>query len=87
MSPLTSSATGFTTIWPSRFTGTVAVICDLSASSDCFALCSSWKPMSALRRSMSPMMVSMSHSLVTPESTRAISSMIGIIPQNCLPSM
>mmetsp|Transcript_6982 Transcript_6982/g.21787 ORF Transcript_6982/g.21787 Transcript_6982/m.21787 type:complete len:213 (-) Transcript_6982:439-1077(-) len=87
MSPGTSSAIGITTMLPSRFTGTVAVICDFNASSDCFALCSSWKPMSAFATSMTTMIENIDQSSVTAESTAAISSMNGIIPTNCFRSM
>mmetsp|Transcript_141505 Transcript_141505/g.439876 ORF Transcript_141505/g.439876 Transcript_141505/m.439876 type:complete len:245 (+) Transcript_141505:2248-2982(+) len=86
-SPGTSSATGVTTMLPSRFTGTVAVIWDLSASRDCLALCSSRKPISALTTSIRVMMANSAQSSVTTQSTSAISSMTGIIPQNCRPSM
>mmetsp|Transcript_38968 Transcript_38968/g.121365 ORF Transcript_38968/g.121365 Transcript_38968/m.121365 type:complete len:248 (-) Transcript_38968:260-1003(-) len=86
-SPGTSSATGATTMAPSRFTGTVAVIWDFKASNDCFALYSSRKPMSALTMSISRMMENIDQSCVTAESTAATSSMKGIIPTNCLTSM
>mmetsp|Transcript_76405 Transcript_76405/g.224136 ORF Transcript_76405/g.224136 Transcript_76405/m.224136 type:complete len:416 (-) Transcript_76405:263-1510(-) len=87
MSPGTNSATGVTTMLPSRFTGTVAVIWDLSASSDCFALLSSRKPMSALTTSIRRMMENIDQSSVTAESAVAMISMMGIIPVNCRSSM
>mmetsp|Transcript_17160 Transcript_17160/g.36866 ORF Transcript_17160/g.36866 Transcript_17160/m.36866 type:complete len:207 (-) Transcript_17160:267-887(-) len=87
MSPGTSSATGRTTIVPSRLVGQVAVMEALRASKLCFALCSSWKPIKAFTTSINVMTAKSAQSSITAANTAAISSIKGIIPTNCFPSM